>query len=60
MTLAEAKKYFDQGHFPLGSMGPKIRAIINFLENGGKEAIITDPENIERALLGSTGTHIVP
>lgn len=60
MTLEEAKKYYEEGHFPPGSMGPKIQAIINFLERGGKEAIITNPENIERALLGETGTHILP
>jgi carbamate kinase len=40
-------------------MEPKIRAIINYLERGGKEALITDPENIERALRGETGTRIV-
>jgi len=60
MTLAEAKKYYEEGHFPAGSMGPKIQAIINFLEMGGEEAIITNPENIERALLGETGTRILP
>jgi len=60
MTLKEAKKYHEEGHFPPGSMGPKIQAIIDFLENGGKEAIITDPENIERALRGETGTRILP
>jgi len=58
MTLSEAKEYLAQGHFGKGSMGPKIRAIINFLEAGGKEALITDPENIERALQGETGTRI--
>ena len=60
MTLAEAKKYYRKGHFPPGSMGPKIQAIINFLEKGGKEAIITNPESIEDALQGKTGTHIFP
>jgi len=60
MTLAEAKQYLAEGHFPPGSMGPKIRAIIKFLEEGGKEALITSPENIERALAGETGTRIVP
>jgi carbamate kinase len=59
MTLTEAKKYYEEGHFPPGSMGPKIQAIINFLERGGKEALITNSENIERALLGETGTRIV-
>ncbi|MGQ9586201.1 MAG: carbamate kinase [Anaerolineae bacterium] len=58
MTLAEARKYLAEGHFAPGSMGPKIQAIIWFLEAGGKKAIITNPENIERALFGETGTHI--
>jgi len=60
MTLEEAKKYYEEGHFPPGSMGPKIQAIIKFLERGGKKAIITNPENIERSLRGKTGTHISP
>jgi len=60
MTLAEAKRYLSEGHFPPGSMGPKIKAIVQFLEKGGKEALITSPENIERALAGETGTRIVP
>lgn len=58
ITLQDAKKYYKQGHFPLGSMGPKIKAVIDFLEHGGKKAIITNPENLELALLGKTGTHI--
>lgn len=61
MTLAEAKKYLAEGtHFAKGSMAPKIQAIIWFLENGGKQALITDPENIGRALQGETGTWILP
>jgi carbamate kinase len=61
MTLAEAKQYLAEGiHFAKGSMAPKIQAIIWFLENGGKEALITNPENIGRALKGETGTRIVP
>jgi len=58
MTLAEAREYHAQGHFGKGSMEPKIKAIITFLESGGKEALITDPENIERAIEGETGTRI--
>lgn len=58
MTLPEARKYHRQGHFSPGSMGPKIRAIINYLEHGGKKAIITNPQNLENALLEKTGTHI--
>lgn len=60
MTLAEAKAYMAEGHFKKGSMLPKIQAIIEYLEHGGKEALITNPENIERALAGQTGTRIVP
>lgn len=60
MTLEEAKAYLAEGtHFAKGSMAPKIQAIIWFLENGGKQAIITNPENIGRALKGETGTWIV-
>ena len=47
-------------HFLPGSMAPKIEAVVDFLERGGGTAIITDPENVERALAGETGTHIVP
>jgi carbamate kinase len=61
MTLAEAKAYLAEGiHFAKGSMAPKIQAIIWFLEAGGKQAIITNPENIGKALKGETGTRIVP
>ncbi len=61
LTLSEAKRYLAEGtHFAKGSMGPKIQAIIWYLEAGGKHAIITNPENIGRALRGETGTHIVP
>ena len=61
MTLAEAKGFLQEGtHFAKGSMAPKIQAIIEFLEAGGKEAIITTPENIGKALKGETGTWIVP
>jgi len=61
MTLPEAKAYLAEGtHFAKGSMAPKIQAVIWFLENGGKQALITNPENIGRALKGETGTWIVP
>jgi carbamate kinase len=60
ITLAEAKAYLAEGtHFAKGSMAPKIQAVIWYLENGGKEALITNPENIGRALKGETGTWIV-
>lgn len=59
MTLTEAKDYLDEGkHFAKGSMAPKIQAAIWYLENGGKHALITNPENIGRALKGEAGTWI--
>jgi carbamate kinase len=58
MTMAQAKEYMDAGHFAPGSMKPKIQAVLNFLEAGGKEALITNPENLEKALRGETGTRI--
>ncbi|GAP22859.1 carbamate kinase [Leptolinea tardivitalis] len=60
MTAAEARKYMEEGHFAKGSMLPKIQAILKFLDAGGKKALITNPENIGRALKGETGTWIVP
>ncbi|HEX9018598.1 MAG TPA: carbamate kinase, partial [Anaerolineaceae bacterium] len=61
ITLSQAKQYLAEGiHFAKGSMAPKIQAIIWYLENGGKQALITNPENIGRALKGETGTWIVP
>jgi carbamate kinase len=58
-TLAEVKRYLDEGiHFAEGSMAPKMRAVVQFLENGGKQALITDPQNIERAMAHETGTWI--
>jgi carbamate kinase len=61
MSLVEAKQYLAEGiHFAKGSMAPKIQAILWYLEAGGKQALITSPENIGRALRGETGTWIVP
>ena len=60
MTRAEAQAYLEEGkHFAKGSMAPKVQAAIRYLENGGGAAIITNPENIGRALKGETGTWIV-
>ena len=60
ITLSEAKKYLAEGtHFAKGSMAPKMQAIIWYMENGGKQALITNPGNIGRALKGETGTWIV-
>lgn len=59
MTLSEAKQYMREGHFAPGSMLPKIEAVVNFLERGGKAALITDFPNLERALQGESGTRVV-
>lgn len=60
MTLQEAHRYMDEGHFARGSMFPKIEATVDFVHNGGPRAIITNPANLTRALHHETGTRIVP
>lgn len=59
VRLKEIKRFFDKGHFPPGSMGPKIKAAIDFIENGGKEVIVTSAKELIRAMKGQSGTHIV-
>ncbi len=60
MTLEDARRYLAEGtHFAAGSMAPKIEACIGFLERGGEEAVISSPENLELAIHGQAGTHIV-
>lgn len=58
ITVAEAKKYYDDGEFAAGSMGPKILAAINFIENGGKQTIITEASELTKG--GDYGTRIIP
>jgi carbamate kinase len=60
MTIADCRRYLDDGHFAPGSMKPKIEAAIAFLESGGERVIITQPHHLEEALHGIYGTHIVP
>jgi len=60
ITLEEAQQYMAEGHFARGSMLPKIEAAVDFVRNGGPRAIITNPQNLQRALHSETGTHIVP
>ena len=57
-TLAEARQYIAEGHFKPGSMLPKMQAVVAFLEQGGREAIITDPAHLSLAFAGKTGTHV--
>jgi carbamate kinase len=58
VKLKDLKKYYSEGHFPSGSMGPKILAAIRFLEAGGKKVIISDVEKGWEAFIGKTGTHV--
>ncbi|MCI0453728.1 MAG: carbamate kinase [Candidatus Dadabacteria bacterium] len=60
ITLKEAKLYSAEGHFPPGSMGPKVEAAIKFLDSGGKRTIITSLEGIDDAIKGEGGTEIIP
>lgn len=59
VTLSEIRKYLEEGHFPPGSMGPKIEAAINFLESRGQEVIITSLDKAKKAIWGRAGTKIV-
>jgi carbamate kinase len=59
LTLAEAEKCLEAGEFPPGSMGPKVQACMQFLRAGGKRAIITSIEYIEKAIAGEAGTEVV-
>lgn len=59
ITLEEAENYYEEGHFPPGSMGPKIKASIHFLKHGGEKVLITSPENLSEALNGEAGTYII-
>jgi len=59
VTLEEIETLHAQGHFPPGSMGPKIEAVIRFLKAGGRRALITDPESLPAAIDGRAGTHFV-
>jgi carbamate kinase len=59
ITVAEAQKYYDDGEFPAGSMGPKIVAAIDYIKATGNDVIITLPEKTLQAIEGKTGTRIV-
>jgi carbamate kinase len=60
MTVSEAKTYFREGHFPEGSMGPKICSLIKFVESGRGHGLVTNIPNLSRAFDGLAGTHILP
>ena len=58
MTVDEAEQYLADGHFPAGSMGPKVAAAVQFIKSGGERAVITSIEDIEQAVTGEAGTAI--
>ena len=60
VTAGEMRGYDAQGHFPAGSMQPKVHAALDFLDKGGREVVITTPDNLKDALMHNGGTHIVP
>lgn len=59
VTLEEVERYVTEGHFPPGSMGPKVESIRRFLRAGGKRALITSPDKLPDAMEGRAGTHFV-
>lgn len=59
VALEEVEALQREGHFPPGSMGPKVEAVIRFLRSGGRRALITDPESLPEAIGGRAGTHFV-
>lgn len=58
LTVADARRYMDEGHFAAGSMQPKIEAVLRFVDGPGRSALITNPSNIRRAVKRETGTWI--
>lgn len=59
LTITEAQKHLDEGQFPPGSMGPKIKAAIKYVQSGGKEVIITSANHLRAALINRSGTKII-
>jgi carbamate kinase len=59
LTVAEARRHLEEGQFPPGSMGPKIRAAVEYIEAGGREVLITTAGHLRAALINRSGTKIV-
>ena len=59
VTLEEIERMYADGHFPPGSMGPKVDAVMRFLRQGGRRGLITDPASLPRAIEGRAGTHFI-
>jgi len=60
ITASGLQQHYDAGHFPPGNMGPKVESVLRFLRGGGQEAIVTCYEQLHAAVMGRSGTHIVP
>ncbi len=60
ITVSQAKNYMEQGHFPKGSMGPKIESAIAFVQATNRQCIITSLEKVSEAFKGETGTFVIP
>lgn len=59
MTVAEARDHLAQGHFPPGSMGPKIEAAVEYIQNGGEKVLITSANHLKASLIHRSGTRII-
>jgi carbamate kinase len=59
MTVEEAERHLEEGQFPVGSMGPKIKAAVEFIRSGGKEVLITSANQLKAALINRSGTKII-
>ena len=60
VRLKDAREYINEGHFPPGSMGPKVEAAVKFVEQGGERSIICAVEQVEAAIRGDAGTAVLP
>ena len=60
VTVSDAEKYLKEGHFPSGSMGPKMEAAIQFIRSGGEMVVISSLEDARKAFHGEAGTRVIP
>jgi carbamate kinase len=60
VSASDLERYYREGHFPPGNMGPKVESVLRFLRAGGKAAVITSYEHLRDAVAGRAGTRIVP
>jgi len=58
LTYGQARQHLEEGHFPSGSMGPKIESALRYLETVGHKALMTNAESVKDALEGQDGTRL--